>query len=99
MVCEVSLYVYTHIQTHNVNTFNPCYLSSQGVLILSLINFTPLKLDSYQYPGWAYTLGIFLSVSSLLPLPVWEIYILTVAPGTPNQVKPALMTPQVLVSC
>lgn len=87
MACEVSLYVYTYMQTHNVNTFNCCYLSSQVVLILSLINFTPLKLDSYQYPGWAYTFGIFLSVSSLLPLPVWVIYVLTVAPGTARQVS------------
>uniref|UniRef100_A0A667XY90 Transporter n=1 Tax=Myripristis murdjan TaxID=586833 RepID=A0A667XY90_9TELE len=61
--------------------------SVQGILLFSLIQFTPLKYNNtYQYPWWGYAIGMFLALSSALLVPLWFLYSMTVTPGTLRQV-------------
>ncbi|XP_029931717.1 sodium- and chloride-dependent GABA transporter 2-like [Myripristis murdjan] len=65
-----------------------------GILLISLIKFTPLKYNNtYQYPWWGYSIGIFLTLSSALLVPLWFLYSLTVTPGTLRQRLRVLCTP------
>uniref|UniRef100_A0A672Z5N3 Transporter n=1 Tax=Sphaeramia orbicularis TaxID=375764 RepID=A0A672Z5N3_9TELE len=56
---------------------------STGILLFSLVNFTPLRYNNtYQYPWWGYALGLFLAFSSVFMAPLWFLYSLAVTPGT-----------------
>uniref|UniRef100_A0A667YNE8 Transporter n=1 Tax=Myripristis murdjan TaxID=586833 RepID=A0A667YNE8_9TELE len=49
-----------------------------GVLLFSLIQFTPMKYNNtYQYPWWGYAIGIFFTLSSVLLFPLWFLYSVT----------------------
>jgi len=41
----------------------------------------------YQYPGWAQIVGICLSLSSMLWIPIYAVYFLLTGPGTIKQVQ------------
>ncbi|XP_070775811.1 sodium- and chloride-dependent GABA transporter 2-like [Enoplosus armatus] len=64
-----------------------------SILLLSLIKFTPLKYNTYQYPWWGYALGIFFAISSTLFIPLWVLYIVAVTPGTLRQRLRVLCSP------
>ncbi|XP_068456295.1 sodium- and chloride-dependent GABA transporter 2-like [Clinocottus analis] len=65
-----------------------------GILLYSLVNFTPLKYNNtYQYPWWGSTIGILLAFSSVLLTPLWIIYSMAVTPGTMRQRLKTLCTP------
>lgn len=62
----------------------------KGTLIFLLLRYTPLTFNnSYVYPGWAYWIGGFLSVSSLSMIPVTMICKLAKGKGTLWQVSGA----------
>ncbi|XP_035490956.2 sodium- and chloride-dependent GABA transporter 2-like [Scophthalmus maximus] len=70
----------------------PCV--SASVLLFSLVKFTPLRYNNtYKYPWWGLALGLFLALSSVLIVPLWCLYILTVTPGTPRQRLKVVTTP------
>lgn len=85
------LTTYFSVVDNNMKELNKCCLcagvmSWQCILLLSLINFTPLKYNTYQYPWWAYALGISFALISVVLVPLWAFYILAVTPGTLRQV-------------
>ncbi|KAI1897184.1 hypothetical protein AGOR_G00080600 [Albula goreensis] len=46
-----------------------------GTFVLSLVKYKPLKFNAtYVYPDWAYVLGWFLGIFSVLLVPFWMIY-------------------------
>ncbi|XP_060939623.1 sodium- and chloride-dependent GABA transporter 2-like [Limanda limanda] len=62
----------------------PCL--SASVLLFSLIKLTPLTYNNtYHYPWWGHVLGLLLGASSVLMVPLWCLYSLTVTPGTLRQ--------------
>uniref|UniRef100_A0A4W6FAN7 Transporter n=1 Tax=Lates calcarifer TaxID=8187 RepID=A0A4W6FAN7_LATCA len=64
------------------------FLTPFGILLFSLVKFTPLKYNNtYQYPWWGYAIGIFLVLSSVLLTPLWFLYGMSVTPGTMRQVS------------
>ncbi|CAG0900084.1 unnamed protein product [Cyprideis torosa] len=46
----------------------------QGILIFSLVDYTPAKYDDYVYPGWAQCLGWFMALISIAMIPIFAIY-------------------------
>ncbi|XP_030015865.1 sodium- and chloride-dependent GABA transporter 2-like [Sphaeramia orbicularis] len=67
---------------------------STGILLFSLVNFTPLRYNNtYQYPWWGYALGLFLAFSSVFMAPLWFLYSLAVTPGTLRKRLKVLTTP------
>ncbi|KAK7945161.1 hypothetical protein WMY93_000889 [Mugilogobius chulae] len=58
---------------------------SIGVLLFFLIQFKPLKYNSYVYPAWGYGLGLFLAFSSVAMAPLWFLYKVATTPGTLKQ--------------
>jgi hypothetical protein len=48
--------------------------SLQGVLILTLTNFTPAYYDEYTFPEWVDGLGWLVGLASILPLPAFALY-------------------------
>ncbi|XP_069367796.1 sodium- and chloride-dependent GABA transporter 2-like [Paralichthys olivaceus] len=69
----------------------PCLCA--GVLLFSLIKFTPLSYNAYHYPWWGNLLGLFLAFSSVLMMPLWCLYSLAVTPGTLRQRVKMVTTP------
>ncbi|KAG2465972.1 S6A13 protein, partial [Polypterus senegalus] len=54
-----------------------------GTFIFSLVDYTPLKFNnSYEYPAWGYALGWLISLSSIIPMPLWMLFKLFRAKGT-----------------
>ncbi|KAK5617655.1 hypothetical protein CRENBAI_002171 [Crenichthys baileyi] len=62
--------------------------------LFSVIKHKPLKFNNtYEYPWWAYTLGLFFTLSSTLFVPLWMLYAVSVTPGTLKQRLKHLCTP------
>lgn len=62
-------------------------LPPQGVLILFLVQFTPLKYNNtYEYPWWGHTLGLLLAFASIISVPLWILYSVAKTPGSIPQV-------------
>ncbi|KAK5872518.1 hypothetical protein PBY51_013210 [Eleginops maclovinus] len=54
-----------------------------GTLVFMLLKYTPMKFNkSYVYPGWAYLIGWFLAMSSLMMIPVTMVCKLAKGKGT-----------------
>ena len=56
------------------------------VFIFYIVSFKPVKLGSYEYPGWAEGLGLCFSFASMMWVPGYAIYYLLTQPGTFMQV-------------
>ncbi|XP_029309657.1 sodium- and chloride-dependent GABA transporter 2-like [Cottoperca gobio] len=69
----------------------PCVCS--GILVFSLVKFTPLKYNTYQYPWWGFALGLFLAFSSVIMASLGFFYSLSVSPGTLRQRLAVVTTP------
>jgi len=52
------------------------------VFIFYIVSFKPVKLGSYEYPGWAEGLGLCFSFASMMWVPGYAIYYLLTQPGT-----------------
>ena len=61
----------------------------QGVMTFGLIKYKPLRLDAYNYdfPMWGHVFGWFLSLSSMLCIPIYAIYLWCVTEGTFSEVR------------
>ncbi|XP_037346500.2 sodium- and chloride-dependent GABA transporter 2 [Pungitius pungitius] len=58
-------------------------LVCSGTLVFLLLRYTPLRFNnSYIYPWWAYGIGWFLAMSSLVMIPVTMVWKLTKVKGT-----------------
>uniref|UniRef100_A0A672H1R4 Transporter n=1 Tax=Salarias fasciatus TaxID=181472 RepID=A0A672H1R4_SALFA len=58
-----------------------------GTLVFLLLRYTPMRFNnSYVYPWWAYCIGWFLAMSSLVMIPLTMIYKLAQGKGTLWQV-------------
>ncbi|XP_077579794.1 sodium- and chloride-dependent GABA transporter 3-like [Stigmatopora nigra] len=59
---------------------------STGILLFFLVQFSPLKYNNmYQYPQWAYALGLMLAFSSVIMIPLWILYSVTKTSGSISQ--------------
>ena len=45
----------------------------QAVLIVNIIDFTPLAFDEYVLPGWAQFLGWGMAVVSIIVIPIFAV--------------------------
>lgn len=43
---------------------------------------TPITLDDYKYPLWGDGMGLFLSISSMVCIPIYFVYKIIVSPGS-----------------
>uniref|UniRef100_A0AC35F7X3 Uncharacterized protein n=1 Tax=Panagrolaimus sp. PS1159 TaxID=55785 RepID=A0AC35F7X3_9BILA len=68
-----------------------------GTLVFGLIKYQPVRLDAYDYdfPVWGHVFGWFLSLSSMLCIPVYAIYLWIVTDGTTSEKFEKLFRPEV----
>ncbi|KAJ7380043.1 hypothetical protein OS493_010750 [Desmophyllum pertusum] len=64
-----------------------------GVFIFSLVTYTPLKYDGYEYPVWGQAIGWIMALSSIMCIPVVMIYKIATTPGSFEQRWTVLTTP------
>ncbi|XP_062853953.1 sodium- and chloride-dependent GABA transporter 2-like [Trichomycterus rosablanca] len=64
-----------------------------GTFVFSLIKYTPLKLNNYEYPWWGYAIGGFLTLSSTMLVPFWMVYAVWTTPGSLRERMKTLCTP------
>lgn len=62
------------------------FLPQQGVFIFSLVTYSPLKYDGYEYPDWGQAIGWIMALSSIACIPVVMIYKLATTPGSFQEV-------------
>ncbi|CAH4036668.1 sodium- and chloride-dependent GABA transporter 1 [Pieris brassicae] len=56
-----------------------------SVFIFNLVQWTPIKYMTYEYPWWSHAFGWFTALSSMLCIPGYMIYLWRVTPGTPME--------------
>lgn len=62
--------------------------SKKGTLIFLLLRYTPMKFNNtYVYPWWAYCIGWFLAMSSLVMIPLVMVCKVANGKGTLLQVN------------
>jgi len=68
-----------------------------GVLIFGLVKYQPLRIDAYNYdyPVWGHIFGWFLSLSSMLCIPGYAIYLWIVTDGTTSEKFKKLFRPDI----
>ncbi|KAL7072002.1 hypothetical protein ACQ4LE_008439 [Meloidogyne hapla] len=68
-----------------------------GVLIFGLFKYQPLRISAYNYdyPLWGHIFGWFLSLSSMLCIPIYAIYAWIVTEGTVSEKFKKLFRPDV----
>ena len=55
--------------------------------MFSIVQYTPVTYgNGYQYPDWAEILGICISLSSMLWIPLYTAYYIFTTPGTLREV-------------
>lgn len=65
-----------------------------GTFAFSLIKYTPLKYNNeYVYPWWGYAIGWLLALSSMVCIPLWIIYKVSITKGTLRERIQLLITP------
>ncbi|VDN01243.1 unnamed protein product [Thelazia callipaeda] len=69
----------------------------QGVLIFGLAKYQPLRIDAYNYdyPLWGHIFGWFLSLSSMLCIPFYGIFLWATTDGTTSQKFEKLFRPKI----
>jgi len=68
-----------------------------GTMIFGLVKYQPVRMAAYNYdfPVWGHIFGWFLSLSSMLCIPVYAIYIWIVTDGTTSEKFHKLFRPDV----
>uniref|UniRef100_A0A3P8VWJ7 Solute carrier family 6 member 13 n=1 Tax=Cynoglossus semilaevis TaxID=244447 RepID=A0A3P8VWJ7_CYNSE len=65
-----------------------------GTFAFSLIKYTPLKYNNeYVYPWWGYVIGWLLALSSMVCIPLWMVYKISITEGTLRERIQLLTTP------
>lgn len=60
----------------------------QATFLFSLIKYTPLTYNKkYVYPWWGDTLGWLLALSSMVCIPLWIVYKLSMIKGSLREVR------------
>jgi hypothetical protein len=82
-----------------------------SVALYSLIKYEPFRYKNYVYPWWGELIGWMIALSSMLVIPFYAVYKITVTPGTwrevnslfylliINQVKPLLCFKRIIPQC
>lgn len=68
-------------------------LSSQFIIISSLLDQPPLVLFSYRYPEWSISVGYLIGASSFICIPVYMVFKLIWTPGSLKQVRSLKQVP------
>ena len=74
------MFVYTKVLYEHLYIF-------QVLFILSIVEYQPISLNSYEYPGWASVIGWLVTCSSIIPIPIYMIYKFIVSKGTVRMVS------------
>lgn len=53
-----------------------------GIFIFYVVQYIPVTYGDYVYPAWAETIGIIISLSSMLWIPGYAVYYIMSTPGT-----------------
>lgn len=64
-----------------------------AVFIFSLVTYSPLKYDKYDYPGWGQAIGWIMALSSIVCIPVVMLYKIVTTPGSFEERWITLTTP------
>lgn len=60
----------------------------QFIFVFQCVQYKPLRYgNNYEYPTWAEVIGVCLSLSSMIWIPVYAIYYVVVTPGSIKEVK------------
>ncbi|VDK21252.1 unnamed protein product, partial [Anisakis simplex] len=72
---------------------------TMGTMAFGLAKYQPLRIDAYDYdyPAWGHIFGWFLSLSSMLCIPGYAIYIWMVTDGTISEKIEKLCRPKVQI--
>ena len=54
----------------------------QGVFVFYVVQYQPVRYDDEKFPTWAEYLGLLISFSSMMWVPIYAIYYLVTQPGT-----------------
>ncbi|CAH3185314.1 unnamed protein product, partial [Porites lobata] len=64
-----------------------------AVFIFSLVTYSPLKYDDYDYPDWGQAIGWIMALSSIACIPFVMLYKLVTTPGSFKERWSSLITP------
>ena len=70
------------------STVSECSVSSQYIIVSSLLKTPPLTLFDYKYPDWSISVGYVIGASSFMWIPIYMVYKLVWTPGSLKQVRP-----------
>ena len=60
----------------------------QGIFAFYVAQYQPVTYgNDYQYPKWVEAIGICISLTSMLWIPVYAVYYIITTPGTLKEVK------------
>jgi len=60
----------------------------QAIFLFYIVQYEPVTYgNDYEYPPWAESFGICLSLSSMLWIPLYALYYIISTPGTIRQVN------------
>ncbi|KRZ31414.1 Sodium- and chloride-dependent GABA transporter 1 [Trichinella pseudospiralis] len=66
-----------------------------GVTLFSLIKYEGPKYPNYTFPTWAHVIGWLMSISSMICIPVYAIYLYIATPGSFRHKMKILVSPDV----
>ena len=68
----------------------------QFIFIFYFVKYTPITMDTYEYPPWGEALGFMISLSSMIWVPGYFVYYLLTTPGTWREVLRKGVTPVIV---
>ncbi|KAL3982836.1 Sodium:neurotransmitter symporter family protein [Acanthocheilonema viteae] len=70
-----------------------------SVMVFGLAKYQPLRIDAYNYdyPLWGHIFGWFLSLSSMLCIPIYGVYLWIISNGTTSQRFEKLFRPKIQI--
>ena len=71
----------------------------QFIFIFYFVKYTPITMDTYEYPPWGEALGFMISLSSMIWVPGYFVYYLLSTPGTWREVLRKGVTPVIVPRC
>jgi len=58
------------------------FVSSQFILIFTVIQYKPITYNDYVYPGWSLVIGFAMALSSVICIPVYALFKIAVSEGS-----------------